>query len=151
MRTKKMAWIILAGVLAGAAIPPVSGWIVFKEIQHRLKFKVAGRFCPSYFFAGFFVEDASFVWEDRVELLSGSVKVEYNPVSVFTGELLRVKITSRGAQVRLIGEWSRTQGVGRAAIDFVNAELGLGRKGIREIDAVDVRSPAFRFEIKNAE
>jgi hypothetical protein len=151
MRLKKSVSIALLCFLLAGVLPPLSGYLVYREIQHRMKLKIAGDFSPAFHFPGFYLRNAHFQWEDRVELLSGNMTVQYDPLSLLRGELLRIVISSRGAAIRLTGAWEKMQGVNNAVIDVFDCDLGLGRKGIREIYGLELRSPAFQFHVKKSD
>ncbi|MFA6600413.1 MAG: hypothetical protein WC352_00180 [Candidatus Omnitrophota bacterium] len=148
---KRLIVAVLSAAVIAAALPPAAGYWVFREVERRLDLRMTGDFVPVFFYPGFLVRNARFRWQDRVELLSGTLEVRYAPWSVFAGPLLRICLSSRGASIRLGGEWARMQGVEQAMVDVFEAELGLGPKGIREIYALEVRSPSFQFHVQKSD
>lgn len=148
---KKFLRITVVMVGLWLVVAPASGFLVFHQIQRCLDLKIAGQFVPSFLFPGFYVRDVRFQWEGRVEFLSGDVEVRYDPLSAILGKLLRIRVKSESSSIRLTGDWARMQGVEQARVDRLDAEVGLARKGIREIYGIELESPEFQFHVRKSD
>ncbi len=144
---KPIAFVLVLAVL----IPPVVGYGVFRRLQSRLKLKIQGQYAPVLFLPEFKVKNASFRWEDKVELMAGDIRVEYRPLSVFWGDNLCVKVSGAGVKVKLLGSWAAMQGVQDSTVETFEADLGISAKGLKEILGVEIVSPQFQFRIKKSD
>lgn len=87
----------------------------------------------------------------KVRLISGNLRVDYNPLTMIFTDVVRVRLSSDKIQAKLLGVWAELQGVEDALIDHFVAEVGIGPKGLTEIYGVDIKSQSFQFQIKNSE
>ena len=131
--------------------PAVAGFWVRSKIEHCLKTQIAGTYVPRWFRPSFTLRNVRFEWKQKVEFVSGDLRVDYRPWSLISGGPLRVRLSSGKLGVRLKGEWARLEGVEDLSLDRFEADLGFGREGIREIYGVEALSPRFQFHIKNSE
>lgn len=149
-------------LVAATLMPPLAGWWVWHELEHRMNVKISGRYSPAFFLPAFTIKDAAFEWDDKVKLVSGNLNVSYEPFSFLfarggcalgSGDsLLQVKLSGTGLRAELMGEWAMMEGVhGEVPIDHFSAELGFGSDGLREISSLFIHSPAFQFQIKKSE
>lgn len=146
----RLRWVVVL-VVAAAAVPAVGGLAVSHLIQRRLDLKVEGIFVPIPFFPAFYLRDARFHWKDRVELLSGDLKVDYDPASFVAGRILRVRLSGNHLEIRLLGRWAELEDTEHAQVDQFHAGLGFGPQGLEEIDSVRLQSPTFQFQIRKTE
>lgn len=148
---KKILKLAAIAVVLWVAVAVVSGFVVFHQIQKRLDLQIEAKFVPSFLLPGFDLKNVRFQWEGHVEFLSGDVRVQYDPLSLLFGKQIRIRVRSESSSVRLIGDWARMQGVEKARVDRLDAEVGLGRKGIREIYGVELESPEFQFHVRKSD
>ena len=146
---KGVRWLFLAAAL-GFLPPTLGGWIVQAKIQNRIQLKIKGTYLPIPFSSVFYLRNAQFSWDDRIQLLAGHLKVSYDFRSL-AGRKLRVRLSSRDLNIRLLGGWAEMEGVGDAHVRRFYADLGFGPKGIEEIFEAEVDSPAFQFRIQKTE
>lgn len=125
-------------------------WAYF-EIQKRLKIQVRGYYLPAVFVPSFTVREAGFIWKDRVQLVKGDLHITFDPLSLLSYHGLRILITSKGSQIKLLGGWALQEGMKEASIDSLHADIVLGRHGLAGINGIDVFSPSFQFSLKNAD
>jgi hypothetical protein len=143
---------LLAGLLIFlAAAPAVGGWVIKKRIERRLDLKMTGDYTPALFRPVFYLHNVTFEWRDRIKFLSGNLEVRYNPVDLFSGSKLRVKLSGKDFDIELLKDWAKVQGVENAAVDVFYADLEFDSRGLREIHAVDVQSKMFQFKIASSE
>jgi len=145
----------IAGVLAAFLLLSVMSlglnfW-VYHELQSRLKIRVEGRYLPSVFLPSFEVQHGTFAWEDRVRLVDGNFKVTFDPLTLVSQRGMRIILTSRASKIRFLGSWALQQGVEDATVDFLLADIILGRRGLAGINEVEARSQSFQFSLKNAD
>lgn len=131
--------------------PLLCGVWVKNRIERRMKMPIKGTYVPVFFAPTFYLRNAEFEMRGKVRLVSGHLKVDYNPLTMILGDVVRVRLTSDKIQVQLLGAWQDLQGVQDALVDHFEAEVGIGPKGLAEIYAVDIKSQSFQFQIKNSE
>ena len=131
--------------------PMAAGLWVKHEIERHMKMPVTGTYVPLPLQPAFILRNVHFEWKNKVELLSGDLRVDYRPVSLLPGIPLRVRLSSAKIAARLAGDWARTEGVQDIILNRFEADLSFGRKGIREIYGVEASSPQFQFRIRNSE
>lgn len=145
------AALLLTGVLLFAVgFPALTGYWVHRQIQSRIGFSISGTWVPDFLSSSYSVRSARFIWKDKVRLDSGRLRVAYDPVSAFSGRL-RVRLYSNDLRIELLGHWAEIQGVRAANVRKLDARLGIGPRGIQEIDFVEILSPEFQFRIKDSE
>lgn len=151
MRMQKIFLSAVVLVLFLAGLPVLGSWSVYKRLESRLDLKIQGRFSPRIFASAFDLNNAQFEWNGKVLFEKGDLKVEYNPFSFFLPQGLRVRLTGKNLQVRLLGDWAKMQGVEKADLQKFEADFSLGRKGLNEIYCVEVQSQVFQFQLKKSE
>lgn len=142
---------VLGFFLFAAVIFPLAGFWVRREVERRMKVEIGGTYVPVPFAPSFYLRDSRFKWDEKVKLISGDLKVDFNPLSIFLGGLLEIQLTSSGPEIELLGEWAELQGVRRLRLDHVKAHLGLAAGGVREIYSLHAASPVFQFHIQKSE
>ncbi len=124
---------------------------VYHELQSRLKIRMAGEYVPAIFIPSFEVRHGTFIWEDRVQLVDGNFKVTFDPLTLVSRRGIRIILTSKTSKIKFLGSWALQEGIENATVDFLLADIILGRHGLAGINEVDVRSPSFQFSLKNAD
>ncbi len=150
LKNRLLSCVLIAMVLLTLS-SPLAGLLVRHELERRLEIKIRGSFIPVLFRPVFYLRDARFQLEEKVELVSGTLQVEYFLHSLLHDRLLRVRLVSQNVQAKLLGEWSQIEGVSEVVLDRFIADLGLGTDGIKEIYEVDAHSSVFQFRIKKSE
>lgn len=146
----RIVWILTVFLLLSAVSLGLNFW-VYHELQDRLKIHMAGKYIPAIFFPSFEVQHGTFSWEDRVQLVDGNFKVTFDPLTLVSQRGIRIILTSRASQIKFLGNWALQQGVENATVDFLLADVILGRRGLAGINEVEVQSPSFQFSLKNAD
>ena len=150
-KVKKNIFLLILIVFLLAVFPLAGSLAVCKHLEHRLDIKIQGQFAPGLFTPAFYLKNARFEWNGKVRFENGDLKVEYNPFSFLMPEGLRVRLTGKNLQVRLLGDWAKMQGVEKADLEKFEADFSLGRKGLNEIYCVEVESKAFQFHLRKSE
>lgn len=150
MRSRPVV-LVLALLIFVAVFFSLGGmWVQF-QIQKRIHLELRGNFAPVFFRPSFYLRNAHVEWKRKVELESGTLKVEYNPVSLLTGKYLRVKLSGENLPIQFLGEWAQMQGIQKVTLKNFDADLELDASGIREIFYLNAESPGFQFHIKKSE
>lgn len=143
---KGIAAVLIAALLA-VATPPVLGFWVFQQLGTRLKAKVSGHYSPVWFSTSFKVSELDLQWDGKVQLHSGEVTVDYDPLTVFFADGLRVRISGKKIPVSLLGPWAHAAASPDVMLDDFFADITIGRGGVKEIHAVQAKSPEIQFQI----
>jgi len=147
---KKIAFVLVMIATLCVTSSLLGVWARHK-IEKRLKIETAGKFIPTFMATSFYLKDAHFDWDDKVQFLSGDLKVDFDLLSIFK-EKMRVRFSANNIAVKLIGDWAKTQGVGDIFLDHFDADMELGPKGkLSEIYSVNADSRKFQFHIKKSE
>lgn len=147
-RPRSFLKIFLTAALMAALLQFLTGLLVMRQIQRRLEIKISGLFWPVPLSPTFFSSDARFEWKNKVTLLSGNVKIDYNALRWVTQNTIRIKIKGRNIKAKLAGDWLRMQGVEEITVDTFEADVDVARKGLGEIYLVRADSPSFHFAIE---
>ncbi|HOW88040.1 MAG TPA: hypothetical protein P5561_02015 [Candidatus Omnitrophota bacterium] len=143
--------LVLAVFLCLSAVSLGLNFWVYHELQARLKIRMEGKYVPYIFIPSFKVKQGSFTWEDRVRLVEGNFKVTFDPLTLISRRGIRIILKSKGSKIQFIGSWAEQQGIERVTVDYLIADIILGRRGLAGINEVEVRSPSFQFSLKNAD
>ncbi len=138
-------------LLLMASLQLLTGFWVMRQLRKRLDLKISGTFWPIPLLPSFFSTDARFEWKNKVTLLSGNVKIDYNVIPSVTNHSIRVKIHGKDIHAVLGGDWAKMQGVENIKIDTFDADVDVARKGLGEIYSVRAESPSFHFVIQRNE
>ena len=122
-------------------------WVSY-EVPRRLDLKVSGFFLPLGVWPGYYSPHARFEWKNKVTLLSGNLKIDYNLFPLFVRRSIRLKVSGKNISARLQGDWARMQGVENILLDEFVADVEVAPKGLGEIYKVKAQSPTFRFRIE---
>jgi hypothetical protein len=147
---KRIAWVIAVFLALSALSLGLNFW-VYHELQTRLKIRMEGKYIPAVFYPSFEVRQASFSWEDRVRLMDGNFKVTFDPLTLVSQRGIRIILKSHSSKIKFLGGWALQQGVEDATVDFLVADILLGRHGLAGINEVEARSQSFQFSLKNAD
>ncbi|MBI3312999.1 MAG: hypothetical protein HYZ83_02035 [Candidatus Omnitrophica bacterium] len=139
------------GVFLLVILPVFSGVLIYHKIQQNMKVRIEGNFIPFLVIPGFQVRSAHFVWNGKVELVSGNLNVHYRLSSFLPFSRLRIRVEGKALKVKLLGDWAVSQGIEDIDLDFFYADLGLTKQGMREIYGIEAMSPKFQFRIKKSE
>lgn len=147
---RRVAW-VLAICLILSAISLGLNILVYHELQARLKIRMGGDYVPAIFIPLFEVRHGTFIWEDRVQLVDGTFKVTFDPLTLFSSRGIRIILTGTTSRIKLLGSWALQEGIEDATVDSLLVDIVLGRHGLTGINEVDVRSQSFQFSLKNAD
>ena len=131
-------------------LPTLSGYWVWQELEKRTEMEIGGSFSPRFFLPSFYLKDAHFAWDEKIHLVSGTIKVEYDLLALLSGGHLRVKLSSQDLTVKLLGELAEMEGVSDVRFDHFYADLTFGREGIEEIFSLQAESPTIQFHFGEA-
>lgn len=137
-----LSLLILLSLQWGASI-----WIQ-QEIQKRLEIRLTGNFWPLPLLPSVVGDPAGLEWKNRVTILSGKLKIDYNVFPLLFQNSIRIQITGKNLQARLFGDWAKLQGVENIQIDHLDADLEIVKKGLGEVYEVHAESPSFHFVIE---
>lgn len=124
-------------------------WVSY-EIPRRLNLKVDGIFLPLVVWPGYYSPNARLEWKNKVTLLSGNLKIDYNLVPLLLRRSIRIKVSGKNISARLQGDWARMQGVENISIDDLIADIEVAPHGLGEIYKVKAHSPSFQFRIEKS-
>ena len=151
MKVLKRIALVLAVFLGLSAVSLGLNFWVYHEIQSRLKIRMSGTYVPAIFIPSFEVRRGTFIWEDRVQLVDGNFKVTFDPLTLVSQRGIRIILTSKTSKIKFLGSWALQEGIENATVDFMIADITLGRRGLAGINEVEVRSQSFQFSLKNAD
>ena len=147
---KRIALVLVVFLGLGIISLGLNFW-VYHELQLRLKIRMGGTYVPSIFIPSFEVKKGTFIWEDRVQLVDGNFKVTFDPLTLVSQRGIRIILTSKSSKIKFLGSWALQEGIENATVDFMIADIILGRRGLAGINEVEVRSQSFQFSLKNAD
>ena len=147
----KRSAIFLAVFLVLSVLSLGLNFWVYHELQSRLKIHMGGKYIPAIFIPSFEVRKGTFTWEDRVQLVDGNFKVTFDPLTLVSQRGIRIILTSKASKIKFLGSWALQEGIESATVDFLIADLILGRRGLAGINEVEVKSQSFQFSLKNAD
>ena len=147
---KRIAWVLVVCLVLSAMSLGLNFW-VYHELQSRLKIRMEGKYIPAILLPSFEVQHGSFSWEDRVRLVDGDFKVTFDPLTLVSQRGIRIILKSHASKIKFLGSWALQQGVEDATVDYLVADIILGRRGLAGINEVEVRSQSFQFSLKNAD
>ncbi|MSR76698.1 MAG: hypothetical protein EXS63_00510 [Candidatus Omnitrophica bacterium] len=122
--------------------------LVFKDIQTRIGLQMQGALVPSVFQSRFQINQANFIWKDRVKFISGDLDLRYDLAYFLTHGKWHIQIQSDNAVIYLLGDWAKIQGRGNVSLTQLRADLTFDQKKILDIGYLEAHSPTFNFSIK---
>ncbi len=138
----------LSFVLGFFILQFATGFWVSREVPGRLGLKVTGNFWPGAVSPTFFSSDARLEWKNKVTLLSGNLKIDYNLLPLLWKHTIRLRVSGKNISARLQGDWAKMQGVENIRIDQLDADVEVAAQGLGEIYFVRAESPTFQFRIQ---
>ncbi len=123
-----------------------TGLWALKRLEKKAGTPIAGSFRPHFFKPAFTLKDAKLSWQDRFEVLSGTVKVQYDPLSVVAGRRFRIQVEGSNMKVHFLkGPAFAMAHPTDVKIDYVAADFALTDKKNPEIFALNINSPEIEF------
>ena len=138
-----LAWGILLTALINAGV----GFWALKRLEKNAGTTIRGIFLPHLIRPAFTLKNSQVSWRARFRVDSGDLRVQYDPLSVFSGGKLRVRVQGTDLRVHLLGEWAVSQGVSEVRVDSIDADFALPERGAPEIFRFDVNSPELQFNL----
>ncbi len=138
--------LLLVLFVLGWGIPLALGLWVRQEIERRLAIKVEGILWPGFFQPSFELKTAHFTWTDRLKLISGDLKVDYDLISLLNQRRIRVKISGRDLQTSLLGEWAENQGLSDLKFNDFFADFEVGKQGLEEVNVLKAHSRLLNLD-----
>ncbi len=138
-----LAW----GMLLTALLNAGAGFWALKRLEKKAGTPIRGTFLPHLIQPAFTLKNSQVSWQGRFQVDSGDLRVQYDPLSVFWGRKLRVRVQGSDLHVRLLGEWATSQGLSEARVDSLDADFALPEKGAPEVFLFDLDSPELQFNL----
>ena len=154
MRFFRIRWLLalawgfaLIGILNAG-----TGFWTLKRLEKKAGAPIHGTFLPHLFQPVFNLKNARLSWQNRFEILSGSVRVQYDPVSVLVSRRFRIQVAGSDLEVRFLKELALSGGRPQVKIDTLTADFAVSNKKAPEIFRLEIHSPEmeFRFAEKDA-
>ena len=136
----------LLGLTLVVVLPPLLGFVVYKEIGKRTETQIDGVFTPAFFTSSFNIENVSIEWQEKVKLNSGNLNVVYQLWPFLTGRGLRLKISGQNLPVTLMGDLVNLAPQESIIIQDFYADLTISNNGLQEINALKAISPEMQFQ-----
>ena len=93
------------------------------------------------------IKHASFIWNQKVELIEGDFEVEVDPFLWLKSGIWSMHLKGDGARLRFLGDWLRKTGVSEVQTTRLRLALQFSNEGIQDIDTVDLVSPNYQLQI----
>ena len=145
--------VFLAAVLTVlAALLAVQAWVlpgfIVKRLEKALGVHVESRIQPVPLRFAFVLEPAVLDWDEKVSIRGGRLRAEYGFAGFDGGEArVRLRFEGRALAAQLLGSWQSLSPEKSFQIDRVFAEFLFDSHGIRQIQTLDVSSPALALKI----
>jgi hypothetical protein len=130
--------------------PTLMGFWIKHKLEECMRMKISGSWTPVFFQPSFGLRDVHFTWEDKVEVISGNLKVDYDLISLSRKEL-RLKLSSNDLLAELLGEWAEREGVQKLKVQRFYADLTFGQDGLKEIFSLEVKSPSLELRFQGSQ
>ena len=141
-------WILplLGAVILIAFLNAGLGFWALKRIERKAGTPIRGIFLPHLLQPSFTLRNAKLVWQGRFEVLSGVIRVRYNPLSVVGGGKFRIQVTGSDLDVRFLKE-TTFSGLhpSEIQIERITADLAFLRGKPPEIFSLEIHSPELEF------
>jgi len=147
MRVFAGRWIFLIswGVLLVALLNAGAGFWALKRLERKARTPIRGHFLSHLIQPAFTLRNPSLAWKERLQVLSGTVWVHYDPLSLIFGQKFRVQIGGEDLTVRFVNEWAESQGLGEVRLDRIQADFAFSDQEDPEIFSLHVDSPELQF------
>ena len=128
-----------------------TGLWALKRLERKAGTPIRGIFLPHLLQPAFTLRDPNIAWQKRFQVLSGRVRVHYDPLSLLPGRKFRVQIGGQDLTVRLGDEWAASEGLSEVKIERVDLDFAFSDKEDPEIFLLDVQSPQLQFHFGEKE
>lgn len=145
--SKDTGYLLIWGVICVTLLNAGAGFWVLKKLEKKAGAPIHGRFIPHVFQPVFSFKGPQFSWEGRFEVFSGSLRVRYDPLSLFPGRKMRIHVWGEDLKVRLFDKLLESQ-PSEVVVNRAESELEIPRKGAPEIFFLEIDSPQIDFHIK---
>lgn len=142
-------WImaLAVGLLLSALLNAGLGFVALKKLEKKAGAPIRGIFLPHFLQPAFTVKDPKLDWQGRFQVLSGSLRVRYDPLFLVPGWKFRVQVEGRELAVSLGGELAESQGLKDVKVDRFEADFALPGEGDPEIFLFNIESPQIHFRL----
>lgn len=137
-------------IFLALSLPFVSNYLFYQALQKTLKTPINGKFKP-YITPRFRIENAQFVWKNKVKLLSGDVDVRYSLLRFLLLREMRLQASGKDLNAELMGAWAQMQGVEAIPLESFQSDLVFKGGKLSEIHSVHAFSKGFQFHIQKSE
>lgn len=136
-----LAWgLALIGILNAG-----TGFWALKRLEKKAGAPIRGTFLPHLFQPVFTLKNARLSWQNRFEILSGSVRVQYDPVSVLVSRKFRIQVAGSDLEVRFLKELVFSGGRSQVKIDMLAADFAISDRKTPEVFRLEIHSPEMEF------
>ncbi|MFZ5801749.1 MAG: hypothetical protein ACOY3K_01370 [Candidatus Omnitrophota bacterium] len=146
MIRKTIVFGIAIGVLALAAHVG-SQFLAGAWVERKLGLEIEKNFRPSLWGHEFKWNGIRGEWKERLEIVSGDVRVRYGVGRELLDGALRIRVSSDNLCVRFRESWLKDYGVDALNLERFVADILIGDQGVREIHELRIQSPKINFEI----
>lgn len=149
MTVFRVRWVqvVMSAMLGVASLNMGLSFWVMKRLEKKAGSPIQATFLPDVFYPSFTLKNIHLHWQDRFQVLSGTLHVQYNPLSLFTSRKLRVQIEGSNLTTQLLGEFAESQGISRAEVDRAKIDFALGDQGPPDVFLLEVHSPQLEFQM----
>jgi len=93
------------------------------------------------------INQASFVWNDKIALEKGNFEIGVDPWVWLQTRVWSVRVRGDGAKLRFLGEWLRKTGVSEVTATRLRLAISFSNEGIQDIDTVDLVAANYQLQI----
>lgn len=97
------------------------------------------------------IRNASFIWNEKVELQNGDFEVEVNPLRWLQSRVWSIRMKGDGAEMRFLGDWLTKTGIDQIKTTRLRLALEFSNEGISDIQTVDLVAPNYQLQIHSRE
>jgi hypothetical protein len=142
-----LRFLLIGSFVLVLGLNPLAGYLVLKRLEKKAGAPIQGKFVPSFVLPAFTLKNSSFDWQGRFRVVSGTVRVRYNPFFLIPGQKLRVQLVGEKLPVRFSGELAASEGFSEMTVEHAVADFAIADKGPPEIYLLDIRSPEMTFRL----
>lgn len=134
------------------AMPYLTGFWVLSKVQESLGVNIEGTLRPDFKRPfSFNIINTNFIWDEKVELVSGDINIVYNLNTILTAKPIRVRITGQKLRTRLVGDFSYLSDLSEVTFDSAVFDFDFTQDGINDIYFLTAQSPKVQFNISKTE
>ncbi len=122
-----------------------------KHIEKKYALKLNGKKSLALILPKAKIKQASFIWNEKVELMGGDFEVEVDPFLWLQSGIWSMRLKGDGARLRFLGDWLKKTGVSEVETTRLRLALQFSNDGIQDIDTVDLVSPNYQLQIHSRE